>query len=122
MVDSDYRPEQMFARDYIEEKHPDWVIKLEYPINNLTIDGKPTKPCTLDIAIPKEKIAIRLNGGYHFSSGRQELKDELQKEALIQDGWKVVDFDHYKMINLFKKKKNEETIKLAKEEVDKYLG
>lgn len=122
MVDTDYRPEQIFARDYIAEKYPDWIQKLEYKMYNLTLDDVKYRNCILDIAITNKKIAIRLNGGYHFSSGRQELKDELQKEALKQDGWRVVDFDHYKMPNLFKKKKNEETIKLAREEVDKYLG
>lgn len=122
MTESEYRQEQMFVRDFLNTIHPEWVIKLEYRVRELKIDGKPYRQCVLDIAIRKHKIAIRLNGGYHFASDRQRTKDEFQKEALEQAGWKVIDFDHYKMPNLFKKKKNIETIKLAKEEILKYLG
>lgn len=122
MWDSDYRPEQLFTRDFLAKLHPDWVIRTEYPVRNLTLDGEKRPSCTLDLAIPSEKIAIRLNGGYHFASARQELKDELQKECLIQAGWIVWDFDDYKMINLFKKKKSEKTVKLAEQEIEDYIG
>lgn len=123
MWDSSHRPEQMFARDFLAVYYDTWKIKTEYRVSNLKLDGKPYKSCTLDIAVlePK-KIAIRLNGGYHFSSSLQRTKDEFQKEALIQAGWIVVDFDHHKMPNLFKKKKDEETIKFAKLEILEYLG
>lgn len=122
MTESSYRPEQMFVRDFLSTIHPEWVIKSEYKVSGLKVDGKPYRLCILDIAIRKHKIAIRLNGGYHFSSDRQSNKDEFQKEALQQAGWKVIDFDHYKMPNLFKKKNNIETIKLAEKEILKYLG
>jgi len=117
MTESEYRQEQLFVRDFLSSLHPNWIIKVEYPVRNLKLDGKPYRKCVLDIAIPKSKIAVRLNGGYHFSSGRQSIKDEFQKEALHQAGWIVVDFDYYKMPNLFKKKKKKETIKLAEEEI-----
>jgi len=121
MTESSYRPEQMFVRDFLFSLHPKWKIKLEYPIRNLKLDGKPYKKCILDIAILKGvlncKVAIRLNGGYHFSSSLQRTKDEFQKEALKQAGWEVLDFDHFKMPNLFKRKKKKETIKLAEEEI-----
>ncbi len=122
MWDSDYRQEQLFTRDFLAQLYPEWKIELEYPIRNLTVDGRPARGCILDIAIPKERIAIRLNGAYHFTSGRQEIKDEFQKEALQQAGWDVLDFDHFKMINLFKKNKKEETVKLAEGEILKQLG
>ena len=122
MWESEYRREQMFTRNYIEELYPTWLIKLEYKVSNLKLDGKPYRSCTLDIAIPSKKIAIRLNGGYHFSSGIQGNKDDFQEEALKQAGWNVIDFDDHMMPNLWKKKKNDETIKLAQEEIIQYLG
>ena len=122
MWDADYRQEQMFARDYIAEIHPDWELCLEKPIYDLELDEKPYRNCVLDIAVMNKSIAIRLNGEYHFTSSKQGLKDEFQKEALQQAGWKVVDFNFFNMPNLFKKKKKEETVKLAKEEIVKYLG
>ena len=106
MWDSEYRPEQIFVRDYIASENITLKINLEYPIRDLKIDGKPYRKCILDIAIPEKKVAIRLNGGYHHVSSRQQLKDELQKEALEQLGWKVVDFDSYRMPHLFKAKYN----------------
>jgi len=122
MWDSDYRPEQLFARDFLAIFYPNWKIKTEYPVRDLKLDGEPYRKCVLDIAVlePK-KIAIRLNGGYHFSSEVQRTKDEYQKEALRQAGWVVIDFNHYEMPNLFKKKKNKETIKFAKLEILEYL-
>ena len=122
MTESEYRPEQLFVRDFLADTHPFWKVRSEYKVRGLKIDGKPYRKCILDIAIPKDKIAIRLNGGYHFASDRQRIKDEFQKDALEQAGWKVYDFDDHKMPNLFKKKKKVETIKLAKEEILRYLG
>ena len=122
MTESEYRQEQLFVRDFLSKIHPEWVIMLEHKISGLKVDGKPYRRCILDIAIQSTRVAIRLNGGYHFASSRQETKDEFQKESLEQAGWKVIDFDHHKMPNLFKKKKNIETIKLAEEEILKYLG
>jgi len=119
MTESEYRQEQIFVRDFLSEIHSECIIKIEYKVSGLKLDGKPYRKCKLDIAIPKSKIAIRLNGGYHFASDRQRTKDEFQKEALKQADWVVVDFDHHKMPNLFKKKKNIETIKLAEKEIIK---
>jgi hypothetical protein len=122
MWDNEYRPEQKFVRDFLANLYPKWIIKQEFPVNNLSIDGKPAKYCTLDIAMPKEMIAVRLNGGYHFASGRQRNKDEFQREALEQAGWWVWDFDHFKMINLFSKDWDEETVKLAEVEIIEQIG
>lgn len=91
-------------------------------ITNLTIDGKPWRQCTLDIAVLNKKVAIRLNGEYHHVSGNRQNKDEYQAIALEQAGWVVVDFNNRTMPNLFKSKKNEQTVKLAEEEILKYLG
>jgi len=121
MWDSSYRPEQMFTRDFLAKLFPKLTIKTEYPVRKLKIDGKQYKNCTLDIAIPSLLIAIRLNGAYHFNSSLQETKDEFQKEALKQAGWKVVDFNHFKMKNLFAKRPNPETVKLAESEIKSEL-
>jgi len=92
MWDSDYRPEQLFVRDFLATLHPNWKIKTEYVISKLTLDDKPYRSCKPDIAIPAEKLIIRVNGMYHYTSDVQRTKDGFQKEALIQAGWKVIDF------------------------------
>jgi hypothetical protein len=123
MWESSHRPEQMFTRDYLAGVHPSWKIRLEYRVTNLKIDGEPYKDATVDIIILKPyRIAVRLNGGYHFSSGLQETKDEFQKDALIQAGWWVFDLDHHMMPNLFNKKWDKETVKLAETELSRYFG
>lgn len=118
MWDSDYRPEQIIVNNYILDKFPNLTTKMEFKLK-LELDGKHYRQCKLDIAIPSKKIGIRLNGGYHFNSNRQETKDEFQKEALRQMGWSVIDLDHYNLPNLFKKKK---TLKLIEDELGEYLG
>lgn len=120
MWDDSFRPEQQFARDFLAVSHSEISFIPEYGINNLKIDDKSYRKCRLDLANIKNMIAIRLNGGYH--TGQQKIKDEFQKIALQQAGWVVVDFDFYKMPNLFKKNKKEETVKLAQEEIVKQFG
>lgn len=122
MWDDSYRPEQIFTRDYIGEYYPELKVKLEYRVSNLTLDGKPYRGSVLDIAIPEKMIGIRLNGGYHHVSSRQQLKDELQKEALKQAGWTIVDFNDYKMPNLFKGKYSDKNIKLVENEIKDTLS
>jgi hypothetical protein len=122
MWDTDYRPEQMFTRDILSELYPKLIIKTEFIVSNLTLDGKPYRYCKPDIAIPEKMFIIRLNGMYHYTSDRQRSKDDFQKEALKQAGWQVVDFDCRKMENLFKRPFRGKTVKLAEEEVLKELG
>jgi len=121
MWDSDYRPEQMFTLQYLADNNPKWIIKTEHLVTKLTLDGSKRPNATLDIAVTSpEKIAIRLNGAYHFVSARQELKDEFQKISLEQAGWEVVDLDHHMLPYLFRVKKtsSDKTLKLAIEELD----
>lgn len=122
MWNDSYRPEQIFTRDFLINKYPNIKIKLEYRVSGLTLDGKPYRGSVLDIAIPDKKIGIRLNGGYHHVSSRQQLKDEFQKEALEQAGWNIVDFNDYSMPNLFKGKYDDKRIKLIEEEIIKELS
>ncbi len=121
MWDSAHRPEQTFTLYYLADKYPDWTIKTEYLVSKLTLDGDPRPNATLDIAvISPKKIAIRMNGAYHFVSARQELKDEFQKICLEQAGWEVVDLDHHMLPYLFKVKKtsSDTTLNKATEELD----
>lgn len=85
---------------------------MEYPVHNLTIDGYPEPNTTLDIAIisGENKLAIRLNGGYHFDSIKQRRKDEFQKMALEESGWRVVDFNEDDMELLWDDKSNIEEV------------
>lgn len=122
MWDNSNRPEQLFVVAHLRQKYPNWNIQTEYPVNNLFLDDKPFGRCILDIAIPYKKIGIRMNGGYHHVSKRQSDKDEYQKTALQQSGWKIFDFDDFMMPNVFKKKKNEATIKLAINEIENQLS
>ena len=87
----DYRPEQMRCKKILENfLHVS--IDTEYRVTNLTIDGYKTKDAILDIAIPKKKLAIRMNGGIHKATKRARDHDENQKYALEEAGWKVIDF------------------------------
>jgi len=122
MWDSSNRPEQKFVVDYLKTIFPSWKVETEYPINDLEIDGTAYRRCVLDIAITNLKIAIRLNGGYHRVSSRQRNKDEFQKIALGQKGWKVIDFDDQMSPNIFKKKKNQIIIDAAEDEIREQLN
>jgi len=109
MSDSEYRPEQIFVRDFLPKCFQSPIIvNLEESISGLMIDGKPYRRAIVDIVVfygGIGQMAIRLNGGYHFVSTKQRTKDDFQKTALEQAGWEVVDFNDYDMPNLFKKKK-----------------
>ena len=116
--DNSYRPEQYMIRDFLADRYPELDIKTELVLNKLTLDGKPYRGSKPDIAIVKEKIIIRINGMYHYTSSHQQLKDEFQKIALQQAGWYVIDFDCRIMNNLFKHNKSEKTFKLATAEIE----
>lgn len=104
MSETSYRPEQNRAlkifRGFFDKK----CIWAEYELNDLTIDGEPTANSIIDIAIisGENKLAIRLNGGYHFASDKQIRKDEWQKIAIEQAGWRVIDFNEEDMPILWK--------------------
>jgi very-short-patch-repair endonuclease len=117
-----YRIEQMRAIEILKELYTKSEIETEYVIRNLTIDGKKTSPAIVDIVIKPQKIAIRLNGEIHTKSASRRKKDENQKIALEEAGWKVVDFWYYKLPNLWTRNKyTEEIRKKAREEIIKCL-
>lgn len=115
--DNAYRTEQIRATKIIRDLYVGTgdVIQ-EYGVSGLTIDGKPYPDAKPDIAIPADKIAIRLMGPPHEKKNRKD-KDWFQKTALEALGWVVVDFWYNEMPNLWAETRTELTDKLAPVEV-----
>jgi len=114
---SEYRREQVRVARILRDQLGNSKIRQEYQVYNLKIDGEKTADAFLDVAIPKNKIAIRLMGGIHLSSGTRKMKDWYQKEALVQAGWKVFDLFEDDFPNLWKKKRSHEVDMASKKEV-----
>ena len=95
----EYRPEQIRLVNALREYFSKQDVYQEYRVNNLMVEGTKVPHCVLDVAVMipgKQKIAIRINGEYHFASEKQRSKDYWQRMALEEKGWKVLDFDkHY---------------------------
>lgn len=111
--DNAYRNEQMRATKIIRDLYVGKgdVIQ-EYSVSGLTIDGKPYPTAKPDIAIPKDKIIIRLMGPPHKKKNRKD-KDWFQKTALEALGWIVIDFWYDLMPNLWEKDRCELNDQLA---------
>ena len=106
MSQTEYRPEQMWAGEIMNECLPSgWKLSYEMELTNLhdvgEIKARFAKP---DIVLVDSKhdtwIAIRMNGGYHMKKS-QKMKDANQKIILEGNGFKVVDFNVDDMPNLF---------------------
>jgi len=119
---SEYRREQVRVARILRDQLGVSKIRQEYHVYNLKIDGVRASDAFLDVAIPKKKIAIRLMGGIHLSSGKRKLKDWYQKEALVQAGWKVFDLFEDDFPNIWKKKRSHEVDMASKKEVLDKLG
>jgi len=119
---TEYRREQVRCARILRDRLGSNAIRLEYVVKNLKIDGASAPNCILDIAIPKEKIAIRLMGGIHDKSKKRGLKDWYQKEALAEAKWAVYDFHADEFPNLWNPKRSHEIDMASKEEVLKALG
>ncbi len=119
---TEYRREQVRCARILRDKPGNGAIRQEYTLRNLKIDGARAPNAILDIAIPKEKMAIRMMGKIHDKSKKINLKDWYQREALIQAGWVVYDFHEDDFPNLWKPKRSAEVDQASKEEVLKALG
>ncbi len=119
---TEYRREQVRCARILRDKLGNGAIRQEYTLRNLKIDGARAPNAILDIAIPKEKMAIRMMGKIHDKSKKINLKDWYQREALIQAGWVVYDFHEDDFPNLWKPKRSQEVDQASKEEVLKALG
>ncbi len=119
---TEYRREQVRCARILRDRLGNGAIRQEYTLRNLKIDGARAPNAILDIAIPKEKMAIRMMGKIHDKSKKINLKDWYQREALIQAGWVVYDFHEDDFPNLWKPKRSQEVDQASKEEVLKALG
>jgi len=119
---TEYRREQVRCARILRDRLGNNAIRQEYVVRNLKIDGASAPNCVLDIAIPKEKIAIRMMGGIHDKSKKRGIKDWYQKEALAQAKWAVYDFHADEFPNLWKPKRSHEVDMASKEEVLRALG
>lgn len=119
---TEYRREQVRCARILRDRLGNSAVRQEYVLRNLTIDGERAPNAILDLAIPKEKIAIRMMGKIHDKSQKINLKDWYQREALIQAKWAVYDFHEDDFPNLWKPKRGAEVDQASKEEVLKALG
>jgi len=119
---TEYRREQVRCARILRDRLGNNAVRQEYTLKNLKIDGGRAPNAILDIAIPKEKMAIRMMGKIHDKSKKRSLKDWYQGEALIQAGWVVYDFKEDDFPNLWNNKRNHEIDQASKEEVLKALG
>ena len=119
---TEYRREQVRCARILRDRLGNSAVRQEYTLRNLKIDGARAPNAILDIAIPKEKMAIRMMGKIHDKSKKINLKDWYQREALIQAGWVVYDFHEDDFPNLWKPKRGAEVDQASKEEVLKALG
>ena len=100
MTATEYRPEQIIAYKILCKMfpHAHYNFAMELPV--------PDCKAVLDIAIipedsTKPKIAVRVNGAIHERTNRV-IKDATQKDLLEAAGWKVFDFWHYDMPDLWR--------------------
>ncbi len=119
---TEYRREQVRCARILRDRLGNSAVRQEYTLRNLTIDGERAPNAILDIAIPKEKIAIRLMGKIHDKSQKRNLRDWYQREALIESKWAVYDFHEDDFPNLWKPKRSQEVDQASKEEVLKAIG
>ena len=113
----DFRPERMKVERILHEEFPDLEIRLEFPVNNLKIDGHPCAGAVLDIAILGYKVAIRMMGEIHQWSKKSRVKDQYQLYALEEAGWQVIDFIKDEFPAVWNKSKKEVKLNEAKKEV-----
>ncbi len=119
---TEYRREQVRCARILRDRLGNNAVRQEYTLRNLKIDGERAPNAILDLAIPKEKMAIRMMGKIHDKSKKINLKDWYQREALIQAKWAVYDFHEDDFPNLWKSKRSQEVDQASKEEVLKALG
>lgn len=118
---TEYRREQVRCARILRDRLGVSLVRQEYVVKNLKIDGASAPNCILDIAIPSEKIAIRLMGAIH-NKKKRGIKDWYQKEALTQAKWAVYDFNENNFPNLWNPKRSYEIDMASKEEVLRALG
>jgi len=86
-------------RDMIRILYPE--CEYQYPVFRYS----------LDVAIPKYKIAIEYDGWFHFDTKEHILYHENRTNKIIKEGWKIIKYSLYdKFPNLEKVKKDIEKL------------
>jgi len=116
---TEFRQEQLRAAKIIREsiaQDPSQVV-CEYEIHNLKpVDFNKINYCCPDIFDKLSKTVYRVMGKIHEKKIPRQ-KDEIQKEVLEGNGYKVIDFWYYDMPNLFARNRTSKRNRLASREV-----
>ena len=86
-----FRPEQLEIYMQIRATRANSNILMEYEVSYKYDDE--VRVCIGDIVDLTRKEIFRINGPIHQSSEKRIMRDEIQKEGLEKDGWKVTDVD-----------------------------
>ena len=86
-----FRPEQIELYKQLRALRANSDILMEYSVQYKY--DEETRVAIGDIVDLTKKEIFRLNGPIHLSSEKRMLRDEIQKEGLEAEGWKVTDVD-----------------------------
>jgi very-short-patch-repair endonuclease len=103
----DYRDEQILCAKILRELlGEEYEVKLEETVILKPFANLPVKGAIPDIVVLGKgmKIAIRMMGAIH-EKPRKRIKDEDQRLVLMANGWRVMDFWYYDMVELWNPKK-----------------
>jgi len=84
-----FRPEQIELYKQLRATRSNSDLLMEYEVTYKYDEEQ--RVAIGDIVDLTRKEIFRLNGPIHMSSERRILKDEIQKEGLEAEGWKVTD-------------------------------
>ena len=84
-----FRPEQIELYKQLRATRSNSDLLMEYEVTYKYDDEE--RVAIGDIVDLTKKEIFRLNGPIHMSSERRILRDEIQKEGLEAEGWKVTD-------------------------------
>jgi len=86
-----FRPEQIELYKQIRATRANSDLLMEYEVTYKYDEEE--RVCIGDIVDLTKKEIFRINGPIHQSSEKRVMRDEIQKEGLEKDGWKVTDVD-----------------------------
>ena len=86
-----FRPEQIELYKQLRALRANSDILMEYKVQYKY--DEEVRVAIGDIVDLTKKEIFRLNGPIHMSSEKRILRDEIQKEGLEAEGWKVTDVD-----------------------------
>jgi len=86
-----FRPEQIELYKQLRATRTNSDILMEYKVTYMYDEEQ--RVAIGDIVDLTKKEIFRINGPIHLSSDKRILRDEIQKEGLEAEGWKVTDVD-----------------------------